>query len=112
MTDPITPEKYNEFLELLAEVGNVSKVCEGLGISRFPVYHRRVKNKTFRKKWELAKKMSIARLEDEAWRRAFEGVTKPVFYKGEQIRTAPTLEHPKGEPYFERTFSDTLLMHR
>jgi hypothetical protein len=56
--------------------------------------------------------MAVARLEDESWRRAFEGVTKPVFYKGEQLRTAPTKKHPKGELYFERTYSDTLLMHR
>ena len=106
MSPPITPEKYNEFLELLAEVGNVAKCCDALGMSRFPVYMRRQKNKTFRKKWDIAKKMSIARLEDEAWRRAFEGITKPVFYKGEQLKNAD------GTPYFERTYSDTLMMHR
>ncbi len=112
MTQNTTPEKFTEFLQLLAEVGNVSKCCEALNLSRFPVYMRRQNNKTFRKKWDIAKKMAVARLEDESWRRAFEGVTKPVFYKGEQLRTAPTKKHPKGEPYFERTYSDTLLMHR
>ena len=108
----ITPEKKQEFLDLLAETGNVSKVCAALGVSRMHIYIHRKKNKTFEKKWALAKKLYIARLEDEAWRRAFEGITKPIFYKGEQLRRAPTPEFPEGEPYFERTYSDTLLMHR
>jgi len=106
MTDRITPQKYNDFLEMLSEIGNAAKCCEALGMSRGPVYARRTKNKTFRKKWKIAKKLSIARLEDEAWRRAFEGIKKPVFYKGEQI------ENPDGTPYFERVYSDTLMMHR
>jgi len=106
MSARITPENYKEFFNLLAEVGNVTKVCEAIGISRFPIYDRYRNNKTFRKKFDLAKEMSIARLEDEAWRRAFEGITKPVFYKGEQLKNAD------GTPYFERTYSDTLLMHR
>ena len=106
MSDPVTSEKYNEFLSMLAEVGNATKCCDALGMSRFPVYNRRLKSKKFREKWELAKKMAVAKLEDEAWRRAFEGVTRPVFYKGEQLKNAD------GTLYFERTYSDTLLMHR
>ena len=91
---------------MLAEIGNVSKCCDALNLCRNDLYVKRKSNKSFAKKWQSAKEASIARLEDEAWRRAFEGIVKPLFYKGEQIRNAD------GTPYFERTYSDTLLMHR
>ena len=91
---------------MFAEIGNVSKCCDALNLCRNDLYVKRKSNKSFAKKWQIAKEASIARLEDEAWRRAFEGIKKPVFYKGEQIR------NPDGTPYFERIYSDTLLMHR
>jgi len=103
---PIPPEKIREFLSLLADIGNVSKCCEALNICRQDLYIKREKNKTLAKQWDVAKKASIARLEDEAWRRAFEGIKKPLFYKGEQVKDKD------GNPYFERVYSDTLMMHR
>ena len=103
---PYSSKQIKDFLSMFAEIGNVSKCCEALNLCRNDLYLKRRKNKNFAKKWQIAKDASIARLEDEAWRRAFEGVKKPIFYKGEQIKNAD------GTPYFERTYSDTLLMHR
>ena len=103
---PYPPDKINEFLSLLGEIGNVSKCCEALGLCRNDMYVKRSKNKSFAKKWAVAKQLYIAKLEDESWRRAFEGIEKPLFYKGEQIKL------DDGTPYFERVYSDTLLMHR
>ena len=108
----ISSETKANFLELLAEIGNVSKCCEAICVSRVGIYRLKKKNKTFRKQWELAKDIANAKLEDEAWRRAFEGIARPKFHQGEQLRLAPTSEHPEGEPYFETTYSDTLMMQR
>jgi hypothetical protein len=46
---------------------------------------------------------AIDRLEDEAIRRASEGVSRPVLYKGRQVFV-------NGSPIYETEFSDTLLI--
>lgn len=38
----------------------------------------------FAEAWDAAKRIGVSALEDEAHRRAFEGVDKPVFYKGDE----------------------------
>lgn len=95
----LTPELKKEFIRLLSETGNVSICCRALNISRWAIYQHKSKNKKFAEQWKAAAEMAIALLEDESWRRAFNGVEKAVWYKGEMVGT-------------ERQFSDTLLMHR
>jgi hypothetical protein len=62
-------------------------------------YRTRNRSKKFAADWDFAKKLHIAAMEDEAWRRAYEGIEKDVWYKGESV----------GK---ERYYSDTLIMHR
>ena len=50
-----------------------------------------------------AREQATQTLEDEAVRRAVEGVRRPVLYRGKQV-------HVLGEPLFEIGYSDELLI--
>lgn len=78
-----TPERYSAFLTVLADTGNVSRACEAVGICRFTAYQWRNEDPAFAERWNAAKNIGILGMEDEACRRAFEGVDEPVFHKGE-----------------------------
>jgi len=95
----ITPKLKEKFCELLANEGNVVKCCAALNVSRQQMYRHRREEPDFKEQWDQAREMSIDLLEDEAFRRAFHGVTKEIYYKGEVVGT-------------EQQYSDTLLMHR
>ena len=93
-----TPRKRKLFLSALRETGgNVTKACEVANISRVAAYEWRVADSTFALDWESAIEEGTDELEQEARRRAVEGVKKPVFYKGEKIG-------------FVNEYSDTLLI--
>jgi hypothetical protein len=78
-----TAENREIFLSALAETANVTASCKRVGIRRMTVYQWRDDDKSFAEDWEKAVKLGTAALEDEAVRRAREGVDEPVFYKGE-----------------------------
>ena len=85
------------FLSWLAETGSVLRACERAGVGRSSVYRWRAADPDFAADWAAAEAEAADRLEDEAMRRAMEGVAVPVFYKGEQV----------GE---RRQYSDRLLI--
>ena len=60
-------------------------------------YQRRMTHEDFRRAWKDAADIGTEFLEQEAARRAYHGVLRPVFYKGEEC----------GQ---ERIYSDNLLM--
>lgn len=96
----MTPEKADwieKFLTALAECGNVSRACKKAGIARQTAYRTRKEEPEFAALWDEAISVAVGLLEDEAWRRAREGVLEPEFYKGEKVGTV-------------RKFSDTLLI--
>lgn len=66
-------------------------------MSRRAVYNIREKNEKFRLEWDSAVEEGTDTLEDEAKRRAYEGVDHPVTYQGEITATY-------------KDYSDTLLM--
>lgn len=77
-----TPEKATAFCAALAETGIVSKACTAVEISRRTAYNWREEKPEFAEAWDRALKIGITALEDEAHRRAFDGVTEPVFHQG------------------------------
>ena len=77
-----TQKKEGEFLAALEETANVLLACEKIGYTRQAMYARRRKDEEFAKKWEQAMEIGIEALEDEAIRRAHQGVPEPVFYRG------------------------------
>lgn len=90
-------ECIDRFFLHLSITARVNKSCELAGISYSEVYRRRQVDPEFQKRFEDAYEQGVQRLEDEAVRRAFEGVEEPVFYKGEMVANITK-------------FSDTLLM--
>lgn len=92
-----TPEKDFAFLATLADTGNVTKSAAAVGASRRVVYEWRLADQDFAEAWDQAIRVATLGLEDEARRRAQEGVEEPVFYLGGQCGTI-------------RKYSDTLLI--
>jgi len=78
-----TAAKQRGFLAMLAQCCNVGKSCAAVGIDRSTAYTWREKDADFAAAWEKALQIGISALEDEAHRRAFDGVDEPVFYQGE-----------------------------
>lgn len=78
-----TPQNETAFLDALAQTASVTAACEIAGIGRRSVYEWREEDKEFATRWEAALELGTDALEDEAVRRAREGVNKPVFHRGE-----------------------------
>ena len=78
----LTPEKLTAFCAVLAETGIVARACEAVAISRQTAYNWRDDDPAFAEAWDRAMRIGVTALEDEAHRRAFEGVDEPVFYQG------------------------------
>lgn len=126
----LTPEKLTAFCAALAETGQVSKACKAVGISRMTAYEWRQDIPEFREAWAKALKVAQLVLEDEAMRRAVEGVDEPLVHKGqftyrrdyaaidpetgERVHplAAPVLLGEDGSPIPEtvKKYSDTMLI--
>ena len=79
----LTPEKLSAFCAALANSGgNVTRACEAVAISRVTAYEWRKNDPAFAEAWDEAKAIGLDALEDEATRRAFEGVDKPIVHLG------------------------------
>jgi len=96
-SDNVTPKKRARFLEALAETCHVSKSCEITQISRQTAYRWRKDDVEFAAQWSNALEMGSDLLEEEAIRRAKDGVRRPVFQGGLLVGHI-------------REYSDTLLI--
>jgi hypothetical protein len=85
--DGWTVEKQCAFIEALAETGVVEEACRRVGMSRTSAdkLRRRPCGAQFRRAWETAVDYALYRIEENAHRRAREGVARPLFYKGVQV---------------------------
>jgi hypothetical protein len=85
--DGLTPERQSEFLATLAATGNIAEAAAAAGISRTALYRLRnsPEGAAFRARWAEALRGAVAILTDTAFDRALNGVSEPVWYKGEQI---------------------------
>ena len=92
-----TAENQAAFLEALSTCGNVTEACRVADLARSAVYDWKRDDPDFSAAWEEALSIGEEGLEDEARRRAFEGVDEPVFYLGEKCGAV-------------RRYSDTLLI--
>jgi hypothetical protein len=100
----LTRQRQLDFLRHLAETGNVSKAVALAGTSRTRVYALRQKDRSFTEAWDEAEEIACDRLEEEARRRALEGVEVPVVSAGRVVRG------DDGHPLVMRRYSDTLLL--
>lgn len=93
-----TPKKADRFIEaLLGTGGNVTRACEAAALSKVAAYEWRKNDEAFAIRWEDAVEAGTEELEQEARRRAYEGVDEPVFYKGDECGLV-------------RKYSDTLMI--
>ena len=84
----LTKERRERFLQALANTGSVTTAVAVAGTSRTRVYELRKADPAFASAWEEAEEIATDRLEDEARRRAVEGVAEPLVSAGKLVRAA------------------------
>ena len=99
--------KKRAFLAAYAECGNVTQAAEIAGIDRNTHYGWKHSDPLYAEALAAAEGQAADRLEQEARRRAVEGVIEPVFYKGKMVTEG---EGESKKPVGIRRFSDTLLI--
>lgn len=92
----LTPKRRERFLECLREQPNVSRAARAIAVSRMSAYKWRRADPKFAEEWDEAIEVGCDRLEEEAWRRAHDGIERDVYYQGEVV----------GQ---ERHYSDRLM---
>ena len=80
-----TSTREGQFLAALAAGWSVTKAAEAIGIARRTAYDWRDTGADFAKLWDDAVEAGTDLMEDEAVRRAVEGVPRPVFYQGKVV---------------------------
>jgi hypothetical protein len=100
----LTKELQQRFLEALADTGSVSTAASVAGTSRTRVYELRKADPTFASAWQEAEENSVDRLEDEARRRALEGVPELLVSAGKLVRD------DEDKPITVRRYSNSLLL--
>lgn len=83
MGTKLTPEKLVAFCAALSETCQVGKACKAVGIARQTAYEWRNEMPDFAAAWDRAMKIGVTALEDEAHRRAFEGIDDPLTHQGQ-----------------------------
>jgi hypothetical protein len=110
-----------KFLAALVQTGgNIVRAAAAAGIDRDMHYSWLEKDPTYPPRFAAAWDRAIDTLEAEAARRAFEGVTEPVFHAGKRVLDIATDEDgnikrneagkPIAVPAAIRKYSDSLLM--
>lgn len=85
--DGWTAERQIAFVEKLADCGSIGAACQHVGMSRESVrmLRRRPGGRAFRDACDAALDCGYAEVEEAAVERARNGVSRPVFFKGEQV---------------------------
>ena len=102
----LTRARQERFLEALADTGSVINAVAVAGTSRTRVYELRKLDPEFAAAWAQAEDIAADRLEDEARRRALEGVPELLVSAGKLVRD------DDGKPITVRRYSDNLLLAR
>lgn len=105
----LTPEKLTAFCAALAETCNVGKACAAVGIARQTAYEWREEDPVFAAQWDRALKVGVSALEDEAGRRAFEGMNEPLTHQGQFTYLYETRKDADGEDIVD-PLSNTPMM--
>ena len=100
----LTRERQKQFVEALAETGNVTAAVRVAGTSRTRAYELRKTDAGFAAAWDEAEQAAADKLEAETWRRAVEGVEEPLVSGGKLVRD------DNGQPIAIRRYSDQLLI--
>lgn len=93
----ITDQKKKAFLAAYAHTGRITRAAEAAQMNWRSHYNWLRDDPVYLAAFAEAQRMSGDFLEEEAIRRAMEGIQKPIFYKGEHVDN-------------ETVYSDTLLI--
>jgi hypothetical protein len=101
MTAGRTARLKRDFLAHFSLTGNITAACRVVGIDRRRVYDWQENDSRFLHDFRQAEIQSTERLEEEAYRRAHDGVVKetPIMHNGQVVSTI-----------VETKYSDTLLI--
>lgn len=92
-----TKKKQKEFLQRLEECCSVTVAAKKAKVPRSTVYQWREDDKDFYAAFEKSCNIAVGVLEDEAIRRAHQGVVRPIFQGGKKVGSV-------------REYSDALLI--
>jgi hypothetical protein len=97
------PERQSRFLAAFAACGSIERASRSAQVHRQTHYFWMREDLTYPRRFKEAEVQAARALEDEAVRRAREGIRKPVLHRGKQV-------YVQGEPLFTTEYSDSLLM--
>ena len=80
-----TPARKARFLDHLSWSGNVRAACVAVGLSHEAAYKLRRRDALFARAWAAALVLARGHAEQVLADRALNGVTEPIFYRGEQV---------------------------
>jgi hypothetical protein len=92
-----TSRRRAKFIKELAKTGNVSAAARAAGVSRSHAYALRASESGLSSEWADALEAAVDTLEEEARRRAIDGIDSPHFHQGQVTGTV-------------KKYSDSLLM--
>ena len=97
--------KKAAFLAAFAECGTILGAVKAAGVARHTHYVWLKKDEQYKKAFRQACRAAGEMLEQEARRRAIEGVVQLKFHAGQ-----PIIDPRTGQPYVELRYSDILLI--
>jgi hypothetical protein len=98
-----TAGRMRAFLAAYEQTGRVAEAAAIAGITRMMHYRKLETDPAYRQAFEAAEERAAQTLEDEAVRRAVEGVRHPVTYKGKPVKLGRRI-------LYQIQYSDTLLI--
>ncbi|HEY4032973.1 MAG TPA: hypothetical protein VGL94_03300 [Ktedonobacteraceae bacterium] len=91
-----------KFLHSFSMTANIRAACMASGIDRSTLYYWKEHDETFSARFHIAEVEANDIIRAELFRRAIQGVTKPVVSMGKVV-------YKDGEPLMEKVYSDNLL---
>lgn len=82
-----TPERRTQFLDYLADYGNVRAACLRVGLSREAAYRLRRRDAAFARGWAAALVLAHQKIVDVLADRAIDGIEEEVWHRGELVGT-------------------------
>ena len=80
-----SPTREAQFLEALAAGWSAKKAAAAIGVASRTAYGWRGEDEDFARRWDDALESGTDLMEDEATRRAVEGVDRPIYYQGKVV---------------------------
>jgi hypothetical protein len=79
----IDPTKLKNFFDALAEFPNLKRAAAIARVDARTIFKNLRKDKKLKESFDLAFRLGVNTLEEEAVRRARDGITKDIYYQGE-----------------------------